>query len=90
MMDAVEATGGKFKKEIDIVDYCMFGGMLGLSIVVGIWTAYRGGGKDVKQFLQGGRSMSPYPVALSLTGGIISAISILGIDKFKITCIKVS
>ena len=63
---------------IGIIDYCMLGAMLTVSIAIGVWTGYKGGGKDAKQFLQGGRTMSPYPTALSLTGGVISAIAILG------------
>ncbi|XP_042893720.1 sodium-coupled monocarboxylate transporter 1-like [Penaeus japonicus] len=60
-------------------DYAVFVLMLVVSVAIGVHSAVRGGGSSsTQQYLLGGRRMSPVPVAISLLGGIISAISILG------------
>ncbi|XP_069949268.1 sodium-dependent multivitamin transporter-like [Cherax quadricarinatus] len=61
------------------VDYTVFIIMLVASISIGVISAIRNRGKATTQeFLLGSRSMSPIPVAFSLLGGWISAISIIG------------
>uniref|UniRef100_A0A8D0GH32 Solute carrier family 5 member 8 n=1 Tax=Sphenodon punctatus TaxID=8508 RepID=A0A8D0GH32_SPHPU len=60
-------------------DYVVFGAMLLISAVIGIYYAFAGGGqKTSKDFLMGGRSMSALPVALSLTASFMSAVTVLG------------
>nr|XP_045614099.1 sodium-coupled monocarboxylate transporter 1-like [Procambarus clarkii] len=61
------------------VDYTLFILMLVASMGIGVVSALRSRGKaSTQEYLLGGRTMSPVPVALSLLGGWISAISILG------------
>lgn len=65
--------------QFTIPDYAVFVLMLVVSVAIGVHSALRGGGSSsTQQYLLGGRRMSPIPVAISLLGGIISAISILG------------
>ncbi|KYO17525.1 sodium-coupled monocarboxylate transporter 1 [Alligator mississippiensis] len=60
-------------------DYVVFGAMLLISAVIGVYYAFAGGGqKTSKDFLMGGRSMSALPVALSLTASFMSAVTVLG------------
>ncbi|XP_069941814.1 sodium-coupled monocarboxylate transporter 1 [Cherax quadricarinatus] len=61
------------------VDYTVFSLMLVASVGIGLVSAIRSRGKaSTQEYLLGGKTMSPAPVALSLLGGWISAISILG------------
>ncbi|XP_069162733.1 sodium-coupled monocarboxylate transporter 1-like isoform X2 [Procambarus clarkii] len=61
------------------VDYTLFILMLVASMGIGVVSAFRSRGKaSTQEYLLGGRNMSPVPVAFSLLGGSISAISILG------------
>lgn len=61
------------------VDYTVFVSMLLVSLGIGVYSSLRGkGASSTQAFLVGGREMSVAPVALSLIGGVISAISILG------------
>lgn len=61
------------------VDYVVFSIMLVGSIGIGVYSAIKSRGRESTQdFLLGGRDMPPIPVAISLLGGIFSAISILG------------
>uniref|UniRef100_A0A8C0GJD3 Solute carrier family 5 member 8 n=1 Tax=Chelonoidis abingdonii TaxID=106734 RepID=A0A8C0GJD3_CHEAB len=60
-------------------DYVVFGAMLLVSAVIGVYYAFAGGGQQTsKDFLMGGRSMSALPVALSLTASFMSAVTVLG------------
>ncbi|XP_042885334.1 sodium-coupled monocarboxylate transporter 1-like [Penaeus japonicus] len=62
------------------VDYTVFVSMLLVSLGIGVYSSLRGkGASSTQAFLVGGREMSVAPVALSLIGGVISAISILGL-----------
>nr|XP_045586326.1 sodium-coupled monocarboxylate transporter 1-like [Procambarus clarkii] len=61
------------------VDYAVFSLMLAASVGIGVYSAIKGrGNTSSEDYLLGGRTMSPVPVAFSLLGGVISAISILG------------
>ncbi|XP_069166703.1 sodium-coupled monocarboxylate transporter 1 isoform X2 [Procambarus clarkii] len=61
------------------VDYTVFSLMLAASVGIGVYSALKGrGNTSSEDYLLGGRTMSPVPVAFSLLGGVISAISILG------------
>ncbi|XP_050713241.1 sodium-coupled monocarboxylate transporter 2-like isoform X2 [Eriocheir sinensis] len=61
------------------VDYTLFSLMLLVSVGIGVYSAIRSRGREsTHDFLVGKGSMSALPVALSLLGGVISAISMLG------------
>lgn len=74
------ATFGVFEEaKFSIVDYVLFILMLVVSIGIGVYSAIKSRGRESTQdFLVGRGSMSAVPVALSLLGGVISAISMLG------------
>ncbi|XP_063598193.1 sodium-coupled monocarboxylate transporter 1-like [Penaeus indicus] len=76
-MDSVtESVPVKFT----VVDYVVFSLMLVVSVGIGVYSSLRGKGvSSTQDFLLGGRDMSMAAVALSLTGGVISAIAILGL-----------
>ncbi|MPD00159.1 Sodium-coupled monocarboxylate transporter 1 [Portunus trituberculatus] len=77
--EAAVATGDLVAARFTVVDYVVFVLMLMASVGIGVYSAIRNRGKEsTHNFLLGGGEMSPYPVALSLLGGIFSAISILG------------
>uniref|UniRef100_A0A8C5RBN2 Sodium-coupled monocarboxylate transporter 1 n=1 Tax=Laticauda laticaudata TaxID=8630 RepID=A0A8C5RBN2_LATLA len=62
-----------------VSDYVVFGIMLLMSAVIGVYYAFAGGGQRTREaFLMGGRSMTAFPVALSLTASFMSAVTILG------------
>ncbi|XP_076063469.1 sodium-coupled monocarboxylate transporter 1-like [Oratosquilla oratoria] len=66
-------------KTFGTTDYVILVVLTTLSVVTGTVTALRGTKmKTTKDFLLGGRSMHPIPVTLSLLGGVVSALSILG------------
>ena len=61
------------------IDYVVFGCMLGISVLIGIYHAFAGGTKKTtKEFLIASGSMNPIPVAMSLVASFISAITVLG------------
>ncbi|XP_063614505.1 sodium-dependent multivitamin transporter-like [Penaeus indicus] len=60
------------------LDYVVFGGMLVLSLAIGIFYAVRSRKKANDEFLLGGRSLSCFPVSMSLVASYISAILVLG------------
>nr|XP_053629344.1 sodium-coupled monocarboxylate transporter 1-like isoform X3 [Cherax quadricarinatus] len=61
------------------VDYTVLSLMLVASAGIGVVSAIRSRGKaSTQEYLLGGRNMSPLPVAISLLGGWISAISFVG------------
>ncbi|CAL4065793.1 unnamed protein product, partial [Meganyctiphanes norvegica] len=61
-------------------DYTIFSLLLIISLLVGIFSGRKGlkDGSTTKDFLIGGQTMNPVAVSLSLAGGVISAISVLG------------
>ncbi|XP_028811129.1 sodium-coupled monocarboxylate transporter 1 [Denticeps clupeoides] len=59
-------------------DYVVFALMLLISTAIGLYSAYVGrAAQTTNDFLLGGRSMTPVPVALSLTASFMSAIVVL-------------
>lgn len=77
--EAAVATGELVAARFTVVDYVVFVVMLLGSVGIGVFSAIKNRGREsTHNFLLGGGEMSPYPVALSLLGGIFSAISILG------------
>lgn len=59
-------------------DYLVFGGMLVASLAIGVFYAIRSRNKANEEFLMGGRSLTCFPVAMSLVASFISAILVLG------------
>jgi sodium-coupled monocarboxylate transporter 8/12 len=72
IMDYSKATS-----KFGVVDYCVFTVMLVGSLGIGFFHCLRGK-NTTHDFLLAGRSMSPWPIALSLIATYISSISILG------------
>ncbi|XP_069959862.1 sodium-coupled monocarboxylate transporter 1-like isoform X2 [Cherax quadricarinatus] len=68
-------VGSKFT----LVDYAVFAALLVVSVGIGVYSAFKSRGVvTTLEYLLGSRTMPVVPVALSLVGGAISAISILG------------
>lgn len=77
--ESMLASGDMVAARFSVFDYVVFCTMLVLSTAIGVYSAIKSRGREsTQEFLLGGRDMSPYPVAISLLGGIFSAISILG------------
>nr|XP_027229958.1 sodium-dependent multivitamin transporter-like [Penaeus vannamei] len=60
------------------VDYAIFTVLLIASLVAGTFAGWRSSSGDTKDFLTGGKSMNPVAITLSLLGGVVSALSVLG------------
>ncbi|XP_069943201.1 sodium-coupled monocarboxylate transporter 1, partial [Cherax quadricarinatus] len=68
-------VGSKFT----LVDYAAFATLLVISVGIGVYSSIKNRGVvTTQEYLLGSRTMPVVPVALSLLGGAISAISILG------------
>ncbi|XP_063866764.1 sodium-coupled monocarboxylate transporter 2-like isoform X3 [Scylla paramamosain] len=77
--ETIVAAGEMVSARFSVVDYVVFSIMLVVSLGIGVYSAIQSRGRESTQdFLLGGRNMPPFPVAISLLGGIFSAISILG------------
>ncbi|XP_045116541.1 sodium-dependent multivitamin transporter-like [Portunus trituberculatus] len=59
-------------------DYLVFGGMLASSLAIGIFYAIKSRNKSNDEFLLGSRSLTCFPVSISLLASYISAILVLG------------
>ncbi|PSN54821.1 hypothetical protein C0J52_02922 [Blattella germanica] len=63
----------------DWLDFTLFGLMLGLSTLIGIYFGYWGKKEDSpKEYLHGGKTMSTLPVAVSLVSSFLSGVTSLG------------
>lgn len=61
-------------------DYTLFGGLLGISVLIGIYFGCFGKKQDnTTEYLLGGKTMSCFPVGMSLIASHISAVSLLAI-----------
>lgn len=68
-----------FGSKFQISDWVVFSLMLVVSVAIGVISAVKNRKNvNTEEFLLGGKNMPPLAVAISLLGGIISAISILG------------
>ena len=80
--ETADALSGSIKAHFATADYVIFILMIVISILIGIYVGYKELHNDsTKEYLIGGRKMHPIPVALSLTSGITSALSVLGKSK---------
>ncbi|XP_052774818.1 sodium-coupled monocarboxylate transporter 1-like [Mya arenaria] len=67
------------KKLFHIVDYIIFALVLLVSLVIGIYHAYKDRhNTNAEEFHQSGRKMHPVPVSLSLCATFMSALTLLG------------
>ncbi|KAK9737967.1 Sodium:solute symporter family [Popillia japonica] len=72
------------KFQFDIVDYAVFGAMLLLSALTGLYYGCRsrycktGEAPTLREYLTGSGNMKPFPVAMSLVASYISGVTILG------------
>lgn len=72
-----------------LLDYGVFGAVLLLSLLVGLYFAIRSRHKANEEFLVGSRSLTWLPVSMSLVVTYISAIAIQGERKiFGFTLLK--
>lgn len=77
-----EMENAKEKVQFGTVDFVVFGVMLLLSAIIGIYHAFTGGRqRTTKEFLFANRGMMGIPVALSLLASFMSAITILGVPS---------
>ncbi|XP_071862299.1 sodium-coupled monocarboxylate transporter 2 [Bombus fervidus] len=61
-------------------DYTLFGGLLGISVLIGIYFGCFGKKQDnTTEYLLGGKTMSCFPVSMSLIASHISAVSLLAV-----------
>ncbi|KAF5286280.1 hypothetical protein FQR65_LT12720 [Abscondita terminalis] len=61
-------------------DYTIFGGMLGISLAIGVYFGFFGKKQNsADEYLKGGKQMSPIPVAISLIASTISTTTLLAV-----------
>ena len=75
LLDAEE-----LKAKFGLVNYVVFGLMLLVSGLIGVYYGWRGQ-KNTEEFLLGGRSMGTLPMTMSLFASFISAVALLGIPS---------
>ena len=70
------------EKTFHPVDYVVFGLMLLISAVIGIYHGCTGGKqRTTSEYLLGNRSMKTFPIAISLLATFLSAITLLGVPS---------
>ena len=73
---------GQVMEKFSIMDFTVFGLLLVISTVIGIFFAWKDRqNRDENNYALGGRVFSAWPVALSLTATSISAITMMGTYK---------
>ena len=65
------------RQTFGVVDYCVFGGTLLMSLMIGVFYAFRGKHTN-EEMLLGNRQLRVLPVAISVMVSFISGILILG------------
>ncbi|XP_028046887.2 sodium-coupled monocarboxylate transporter 1 [Monomorium pharaonis] len=65
----------------DLVDWIIFIGMLGVSILIGIYHYYASRKKvdAVREYLVGGQKMSVFPISMSMLASYLSGLTLLGL-----------
>ncbi|XP_069958886.1 sodium-coupled monocarboxylate transporter 1 isoform X3 [Cherax quadricarinatus] len=72
-------TEGVLSSTFTPVDYVIFTMLLVISAGIGVFNAFRSRGMvTTQEYLLGGRTMPVLPVAISVLGGVVSAVSLLG------------
>lgn len=64
-------------------DYLLFGLMLSVSSVIGIYHAWKGAGSSTRNFFLGGKSLGFIPIALSTGARFINSISLINATSFS-------
>lgn len=85
MVDTIELSPAMRYRasEFSTIDYAILVLLIVVSLIIGIVVGIKGWTKaSTRDFLVGGRTMHPFPVAMSLVGGVLSAISVLGLFLF--------
>ncbi|XP_067131948.1 sodium-coupled monocarboxylate transporter 1-like [Centruroides vittatus] len=73
----VEDNADNLAKRFGVYDYVVFAATLSVSAIIGIYYAFKGQ-KTTKDILMGGKSMSVFPVSMSVLASFMSAITLLG------------
>ncbi|XP_022250400.1 sodium-coupled monocarboxylate transporter 1-like [Limulus polyphemus] len=74
-----ESSPAELVSRFGTPDYVVFAGMLTVSAAIGIYYACSGSKQSTtKEFLMGNRSMSVFPVSMSVLASFMSAITLLG------------
>jgi len=76
-----DPTPSSLKHTFSTVDYCVFGGFLLSSALIGVAFGIRGSKKNGnnKEFLTGNRNLATFPVVMSLAASFMSTNTILGV-----------
>lgn len=62
------------------VEYTVFGSLLGLSALIGVYYGwYKGNQNTVSEYLLGGQTMGVFPVTMSMVASHVSGITLLGV-----------
>ena len=69
------------RQTFGVVDYCVFGGTLLMSLMIGVFYAFRGKHTN-EEMLLGNRQLRVLPVSISVMVSFLSAILIIGKIKF--------
>ncbi|XP_043596869.1 sodium-coupled monocarboxylate transporter 2-like isoform X2 [Bombus pyrosoma] len=77
----MDGSGGSTQRSFDTIDCVVFAGMLAISVVIGVYQAYKSRKNEdaVREYLVGGQNMSIFPITMSLIASYISGITILGL-----------
>lgn len=90
MTDPIEASTNIFRATFTVLDHVVFGLVLVLSLLVGVYFAFKNRNKANDEFLLGSRNLTCLPVSMSLVVTYISAIALQGgwICLFFFTCLS--
>ena len=69
------------QNSFSILDYVLFGLMLAVSSVIGIYFACGGKQSSTKEYLMAGKDMTWFPLFVSLMASYLSAITLLGVPS---------
>lgn len=66
--EAMDGSGGSTQRSFDTIDCVVFAGMLAISVVIGVYQAYKSRKNEdaVREYLVGGQNMSIFPITMSL------------------------
>ncbi|KAM9475853.1 sodium/iodide cotransporter isoform 2-T2 [Clarias gariepinus] len=78
-------TGRTYRLGFTVGDYAVFGAMLAVSMIIGLFQSLRSHGRrfsdseKVENFFTGGRSLGAVPVGVSLCASFMSGVQVLGV-----------
>ncbi|KAJ8683303.1 hypothetical protein QAD02_019095 [Eretmocerus hayati] len=79
MSAAIPSSFGDQHLTFGWIDYTLFSGLLGLSLVIGVYFGFFSKQDSTDEYLYGGKKMSYVPVATSILASLLSGITFLGI-----------